>query len=300
MVFILLVIASCTLFMNFANGSADAYYSKFTSSKQNSLIIGSSRASQDVRPKIISSVLDSKPIYNYAFTILHSPYGKAYYNSVVKKVSTTKTDGIFILCVNPWTISTLKKHIDDSTYFRENNSFIDNTNWVNIKPNAEYIIESYEQRNIQLLLNRYRKGSYETLNVSKDGWLQVKLEKNDFNQKRRTQLKMETYYEHLKTYDGFSNIRLSYLKKTIDYLKQYGQVFMVRLPVNDEMMLIEKHLVSIFDERMEGLSKEFEINYINFTPLRSNFSYLDGHHLDSNSSVVFSEILAKEIKRLQL
>jgi hypothetical protein len=299
-VFVSLVLVSCALFMGFANGSADAFYSKFTSSKQSSLIIGSSRASQDVRPKIISDVLDGKPIYNYAFTILHSPYGKAYYTSIIKKVDTTKTDGIFILCVNPWTISTLKKHIHDTTFFRENNSFVDNTNWVNLKPNAEYIIESYEQRNIQLLLNRYRKGSFETINVSKDGWLQVTIEENDFNRKKRTQLKMQTYHEHLNNYAGFSNVRWRYLKKTIDYLKQYGQVFTVRLPVNDEMILIEKQLVENFDERMEALSKEFEINYLNFTPMRSNFNYVDGHHLDNVSSAIFSEILTKEIKRLQL
>ena len=46
------------------------------------------------------------------------------------------------------------------------------------------------------------------------------------------------------------------LKKTIQFLKSHGDVYMVRVPVSNEMFLIENQLVSNFDESMLKISQE--------------------------------------------
>lgn len=106
--FISVLLASFFMVFSMADGATDAFYSKFASPKQTSLIVGSSRAAQGIHPHIIDSVYGSQNIYNYAFTISGTPYGKAYYNSIVRKLNKTSKNGVFIIGVTPLTLSEYK------------------------------------------------------------------------------------------------------------------------------------------------------------------------------------------------
>ena len=148
---------SCFAIFSLADGSTDAFYVKFTTPKQSSLIIGSSRAAQGLIPNIIVEKQADNKLYNYAFTI-HTPYGKAYYNSIEKKLDHQSKDGLFLVCVNPWTLSSMTKNSEDSLHIRELGSFIEETHFVHMKPNIEYLIESFAGRNLDILMNKKKKG----------------------------------------------------------------------------------------------------------------------------------------------
>ena len=83
--------------------------------------------------------------------------------------------------------------------------------------------------------------------------------------------------ERLKKMDK-SEVRIDSLIETIDYLDGYGNVFLVRLPVNKEILKIENEYWNGFDAKMESISTLKQIPYINLTDF-SNFKTHDGHHL---------------------
>lgn len=289
----------CFLLILLADGSADESYLKFTSSKQESLIIGSSRAGQGLQPNILNETL-GLTFYNYAFSIRNSPYGKPYFRSIKKKVDTKTTTGRFIVCVNPWTISSTTIDPEDNLHFREIGSAIDLTNFVSINPNVEYIVESYQQKNMNFILKKFRKGDYQTFFVHDDGWLEVVIESDMFPTKERTQNKINSYKDKLENeYSGVSLNRLQYLEKTIEFLKPKGKVYLLRIPVNNEMLEIENQLISDFDKKMESISESFNINYINEMPNRNQYEYTDGHHLTIDSGKRFSKVIAKRILEIE-
>ncbi|TXE17115.1 hypothetical protein ES692_10680 [Psychroserpens burtonensis] len=63
------------------DGYSDSFYINFTTPKQSSLILGTSRAAQGLQPKIFDTIL-KKQFSNYSFTVLHSPFGETYLNSI--------------------------------------------------------------------------------------------------------------------------------------------------------------------------------------------------------------------------
>ncbi|HLV40385.1 hypothetical protein [Xanthomarina sp.] len=103
--FLFVLIASFFVVFSMADGTTDAFYKKLSSQKQTSLIVGSSRAAQGIHPNIIDSVYGSNSIYNYGFTISASPYGKAYYTSILSKLKRKEEKGVFIIAVTPWSLS---------------------------------------------------------------------------------------------------------------------------------------------------------------------------------------------------
>lgn len=84
--FLFILLASFFMVFSMADGTTDAFYNKFSSPKQASLIVGGSRVAQGIQPNIIDSVYGSNNIYNYGFTISGTPYGEAYYKSISRKL----------------------------------------------------------------------------------------------------------------------------------------------------------------------------------------------------------------------
>ncbi|TVZ59165.1 hypothetical protein NA63_1690 [Flavobacteriaceae bacterium MAR_2010_105] len=295
--FLSIFLATCLGVFSFADGSTDAFYEKFTTPKQQSLVIGSSRAAQGIIPKVMNDSLGVSPLYNYAFTIAHTAFGRPYYNSIKRKLDPRSKSGLFLVCVNPWTVSSLRKYENDSLHYREEGSFIENTHFVSFKPNIEYLMESFQSKNIDILTNKYRKGEYQTFFVEDDGWLRVTIESDMISIQKRTESKLKVYTKKLTQYSGLSDYRMTYLKKTIALLQQHGSVYLVRLPVNDEMLSIEQQLVPDFDSKMDQLSTHFSIPYFNSIPFRHLYSYTDSNHLDIPSAEAFSTMLGEFIMK---
>ena len=111
---------------------------------------------------------------------------------------------------------------------------------------------------------------------------------------RRTNSTLVEYQNYLSLYQ-FSKVRLDYLSNTIDFLKQYGHVYLVRLPLSPQLMEIENQLAPNFSELLQ-ISTEKSAGYLDLTSKNSLFSYTDGVHLSAKSSKLVSEKIALWIK----
>jgi hypothetical protein len=289
-IFVLITGLSFLLILCQADGRSDALYLRFTTKPQTNLIIGTSRAAQGLQPKIFDEVLKKEdPFFNYAFTLAQSPFGSVYLNSIQKKLDTTKKKGTFIISVDPWTICSDTKDPNDSTNFREASLALANTTNVNTKPNLGYLYHNFGGKYHQILFPVNSK-----MYLHEDGWLEMNLRTDTATIHQRTLKKMKDYRFNVLPKYKFSSLRLQYLLKTIQYLNNYGDVFLVRIPVSEEMMTIENELMPNFDSKIRAailLSKD----YLDLTKENSSFTYTDGNHLYKKSGAVVSEKIANWI-----
>ncbi|MBL4650135.1 MAG: hypothetical protein JKY03_10415 [Aureispira sp.] len=290
-IFILITGVSFLLILCQADGRSDAFYLKFTTKKQTNLIIGTSRAAQGLQPDLFDEILKKEqPFFNYAFTLAQSPFGSVYLNSIQKKLDTTKTNGTFIVTVDPWTICSETENPNDSTNFREASLALANTTNVNIKPNLGYLYHNFGGKYHQILFPVNSK-----MYLHEDGWLEMNLRRDTATINKRTLKKMKEYRFNVLPKYKFSPLRLQYLLKTIQYLNNYGEVFLVRIPVSEKMMEIENELILDLDSKIKEailLSKK----YLDLTKENSSFTYTDGNHLYKESGAVVSKKIANWIK----
>ncbi len=276
-----------------ADGNSDGHYVKFTSPRQSSLILGTSKAAQGLQPKIMNHFLGRKDIYNYSFTLGHSPYGPAYLESIKKKIKPDTQNGIFIVTVDPYSLSSQLKNPDDLASFRENGRFIEDIKFVNKNPNLEYLIWHYPKQYIYLITSKLNYVNDDFLH--NDGWEEVNVSMKEEILKERISGKLKEYSKNLSSYK-FSQVRYLYLEKTIHFLQQHGKVYLVRLPVSKPFLEMENSVMLNFDHIMENLSINNNIPFLNFTAESSEYEYTDGNHLYKTSGAMVSQKIAKWIK----
>lgn len=274
-----------------AGGYTDPFYVRFTTPKQKNLIIGTSRAAQGLQPEIFNSILYTD-IYNYAFTISHSPFGKIYYESILRKHNKVE-NGVFIITVDPWSISSWTENPNDLTKFRENQLCLSNTKCVSCNPNYEYLYKNLKGKYKDII------SPSENMYLHKNGWLEIKVIKMDsISVYRRITNKVKTYRTQHMPRTKFSDERLDYLLKTIKYFKDYGRVYLVRLPIHKSMMAIENELMPQFDSVINN-AIELSDGYLDLTIKNDAFTYTDGNHLYKESGKEVSELIANWIKSIE-
>ena len=283
--FLLLTTAGFAYVLSFTDGESDPFYLRFTTPKQGNLILGTSKAAQALQPSIFRKIL-KKDFYNYSFTINMSPYGPIYLRSIKQKLDEQMKNGIFILTVDPWSISSTSKDPNDSSNFRENELALGNTPYVNMKPNYFYLIQNYERKYHHIFLP-----NVSDMFLHDDGWLEVTVPQDTAVGRRK---KMIGYRNGILPNYQFSDLRVQYLKKMILYLKDFGEVYLVRLPIHSDMMKIEQMLMPDFDIQLEG-AVDLATGYLDLTKRNNEFHYTDGVHLHSTSGFVVSEKIANWI-----
>lgn len=289
MLFFLMAIGIFSL----ADGNSDGHYAKFTSPRQSSLILGTSKAAQGLQPTIMNEVLERKDIYNYSFTLGHSPYGPAYLESIKRKIDPDTRNGIYIVTVDPYSLSSRLKNPDDLENFRENGRFVEDIKYVNNNPNFEYLLWHYPKQYIYLITSKLNYVNDDFLHA--DGWEEVNVSMKKSVVKERVTGKLRSYNKMLPTYN-FSKVRISYLEKTIQFLQQHGKVYLVRLPVSEPFLEMENAVTKSFDLKMENLSVLNNITFLNLTTQASEYEYTDGNHLYKTSGAKVSRKIAKWIK----
>ncbi len=275
-----------------ANGYTDPFYIRFTTPKQNSLIIGTSRAAQGLQPKIVDPIL-KVDISNYSFTVAHSPFGKTYLNSIKKKVNKNSKKGIFIIAVDPWSIASFTKTPNDSLLFRELRLALKNMWMVSLNPNPIYIMNNWNKKYYKLLTNKKSK-----VFLHNDGWLEVNVNLSPVSVSRNITKKVSTYRKNILPKAKFSENRFNYLKQTILFLKKHGDVFLVRLPIHPKIMEMENELMPNFNDRILEAIK-LSNGFLDLTSKNSDFNYTDGNHLHKNSGKEVSEITANWIYNIK-
>ncbi|MBS1510057.1 MAG: hypothetical protein JST86_04405 [Bacteroidetes bacterium] len=295
--FFLLLVTAAMLFVFFiADGKSDAYYLRFTTPQQHSLIIGTSRAAQGLQPEVFDSIVyahNEHHFFNYAFTITDSPFGEAYYESIQHKLAEGVRDGIFIVTVDPWSLSSNTTDPNDSVNFHENKGFMGKTKYVNLNPNIPYLVQSYGEPYVNII--RKWKSSTDLL-LHKDGWLQVDVPMDSPSVAKRLQNKINDYRMNFLPNFHFSTVRFNYFQKTLSYLQQHGKVYLVRLPIHPEISKIEDELMPDFEEKVNAVAATLHIPYLDFRTMDNHYQYVDGNHLYQSSGKEVSETIAGWIK----
>jgi len=288
-----------------ADGNSDGFYARLSSGKQSSLIIGTSRAAQGILPKEINEELSLDPkLYNFSFSLDNSPFGEVYLKAIKSKLKKNTNDGIFIVAVNPWSIA---EDTDDKSKKIDSKSLLFNLNRTSGKPNLEYLVKNYKRGWGNILIKKFEtrilqrlqkdnsklKGS--SMFVHEDGWLEVSTSIEPSYLANNIEKKTKTYIDALGTHK-FSDYRYNYLVKTIEFLQERGTVYLVRLPVHDKLIQIEKQLMPEFDSKMNSIGLEKNIEYLNFLPKAENYVYTDGNHLYKTSAKLVSQEIAEYIK----
>ena len=161
-----------------------------------------------------------------------------------------------------------------------------------LSPNIEYFFGGYENVNFHLLLNKLvlqKKAS-----INEGGRLVVNLPYDSAAINERVKEKLEMYNK-IRQERHFDSVRVHKLVETIDFLKQKGEVFLVRMPIAEEMLALEKTIAPEFDNLVNKLSRDHNILYLNYSCLSDKYLTNDGNHLHENYSHDFTSILANDI-----
>ena len=272
------------------DGRSDFYYLKFTSPQQQSLILGTSEAAQGLLPKAFNSEFQENNfdfhIYNYAFTRIFSPYGKHYLNSIKKKLDPNSKDGIFILSVTPWSIS-VSNDLEDEAFFPEAESMIVKVKDVCRNPNFEYLVKCYSKPYYKLFIKN------DVYCLNSDGWSEVSPPMDSESIEGRTKKKMVKLSSEIKEYK-LSQIRLSGLVETINFLKNHGKIFLVAMPVDKRIHEINLKYLPTFEHLISELGDSLSVPFLDYS---KDFTYktTDGYHLYKDDGKRFSEKVANDI-----
>jgi len=280
----------------------DPFYLRFTTGQHASMIVGTSRAAQGILPEVLNRELNGEytTITNFSFTVANSPYGEVYLKAIQQKLDTNKQtkENIFIVAVDTWAVSTKNNPADDVALYRENNLFLAKMTTIGKagKPNLEYLSRGYSESWGKIL---YRPiTTKRRMCLHEDGWLEVNVPMSEAAIQKRQAAKIKDYANFVKDY-SLSGNRLYQLEQTIDYLKKYGDVVLLRLPICAEIYTIEKQLVPDFDEKMCLLSQKYTVPYWSFTDKLSEYIYTDGNHLYKDSGRKISREIAQMIQQNQ-
>lgn len=279
-------------------GHLDTYYTRLTTTKAPSLIIGTSRAAQGILPVMFKDI--APEMQNFAFTIMHTPFGPTYLDLISRKIDKDTRDGLFIIAVDPWSVSSLSRKETKTGELRENTVFTSKISLVNFNPNLEYILRYYSKPFytifVQEIYDIVIKGTPDT-KLHKDGWLEVNVPIDPVSIRKRMPGKLKVYQNYLKE-AAIQPIRLRSLEQTIQLLNKHGNVFLVRLPVSKEMEQIENQYSPDFDKMMERLANKHRVNYLNYFNDSGEYLTVDGNHLYKESGKAISLKLARDIKQL--
>lgn len=306
--FLLKIILFCTVFIGtyfffidkLSKNFVDENYAKFTY-KAEGLVMGVSRANQGISPEILTHTLkgenSSYSIVNFAFDGYQSFYGKVYLNAIKKKLKDNSTNGIFILSVNPGSFSVQKNMENDTILQMDENLILGKISRFNDNPNYNYIINCYSNSLYNCFLN---DNKFSNLIAHSNGWKEIKKQTKEYtiSSTEVTQWKNETLkkYSELANTKSFNKTRFNYLIKTIAYLKGKGKVFLVRMPIDKEVLRLENNNWKDFDFEFDSIAKANNIPYFNYSANNANLKTYDGSHLFSKSAKDFSNILSNDIK----
>jgi hypothetical protein len=292
------------------HGYVDAFYARFAAPPASSLVLGTSRAAQAIKPGVLAARLGAQyegPWLNYAFTLAESPYGPGYLSSIQRKLAPGTRHGLFVLAVDPWSLSLPKevKYRGPTSFFKkgekvvifpEEKSMVSQLASVSQSPNLDYLAHYLHKPFYQLLLQTDTARVVERLHP--DGWLEIALPPPTANPtllQQRTAEKLATY-RALAASSQLAGIRLAYLKRTIAYLRQHGQVALVRLPTGPQMAAIEASYQPGFDRTMRELAQASSVPYLNYLALP--YPTNDGNHLTRGAAEQLSQRLADDLARV--
>jgi hypothetical protein len=279
----------------FIGGEDSNFYRRFTSPPAPSLVVGSSRCAQGIVPAVIneSELQFARPLYNYCFTNGNSPYGPYYLESIKNKLE-RGSNGLFLVEVNPWTLSVREKGISKNK-FREANRFIAEMEIVNnINPNLEYVIKRYNKTHYRTILNDVLGREGHSF-LKKSGWLRITVDMSKKKVEKRIKRKIKSYREIAEKW-SLSAKRIGYFGETVSFLNEHGRVFVVRMPVSKEMLELEQTYAPTFDSTVDSVVTASGGTYLDCSEDSGQYQTTDGNHLWQNDARRFTRTMIDSLK----
>jgi hypothetical protein len=279
--------------------SPDPFYYKVATPKAHALILGTSRASQGIKPSVFNDCgLDFEgPMLNFAFTEGTASPGPWYYGAAKRKLDPNTNHGLFIIEVSPRSLSvpnTKDKQPDSVDNFKEKRHFPATLSTVSMHPNFEYLFENYSDHLYTLFTDIFARRQYSVLH--KDGWLEVLWRpKSDEQLASRIDDRVKALSKEFSS-AHFSKLRLQYLRDFVHYLKQYGRVVVVRLPSSEKYYSVEKASAPRFEDDVGQAMADAGVEYYSFAAEWADYKTNDGAHLQAPYAEKFSRRLLAAIK----
>lgn len=277
----------------------DWVFTKFASPPSPSLILGSSRGLQGLRPEVFnaSDLGFAKSMYNFCFTVLPTKYGPAYFRQIVAKVQPGTRDGLFILDVAPLSLAN-----DTGSALNDTGSFVENSTYMNLRNGVsgpfrfEYLIKYFIDPYYTLLWSKALSRRL-PMAVSTEGWLDVRPPPMDsVSLDRRIRAKVRNQVQEHLSRQAFSERRASYLALIIAYLSERGKVIVVRLPVAPELLAAENEYFPAFDSLLAAMASHLPFRYINLTQSDLRNRTIDGNHLHRDAARAASKMLIDSLR----
>lgn len=296
----MLVISYLFLVNKLSHGPVDMYYSKFTQQGEN-LILGLSRADQGIVPSILKEELETEYLADayVNFASNQSFYGEVYLNAIKNKIDPGIKNGLFILSVSPGSFTGPKKSGEKELVMMDNYSIMGKTDDFSSNPNYRYIMNCYNEPLYNALV---KNRSWENLISHADGWnevrmvsMQMNIDNEDIEFWKAQNLSF--YNRKLRTEIPKAHREKSF-EDTIEFLKKYGLVLMVRLPADADIIALENENWVNFNQQIEGIARKHHIHYLDYSEGFEGFKTYDGSHMPSESARKFTRLLATDIRAI--
>lgn len=276
---------------SYADGNTDDNYMHFAVKKPQNIILGDSRGSQ----AIVSGVLKNKlstDFDNFSLNIVQSPYGQVYFKALKRKLDPETKNGIFILTVNPWSVS-LSKSIKKEKDFPEELSPLNDMHFYDWSPNYEYLLKHYTRSWFKIYTERAEVGRSNTF-LHNDGWLEVNIDMNADSVAMRTH-KKTMFYNDLANVVELSPERLEAFNEIINYLRTKGSVYIVRIPASKNLTAIENKKYPHFSKLLQDIAHQQNIRVFDFSKNYADYDYTDGNHMYKESGKKLTSQIADSI-----
>lgn len=279
----------------FLRGETDEAYLRIASPAQSSLILGTSRAAQGIYPQSFArcASFHDGEIFNFAFTSATSPWGPAYLQAIESKLIPDPNDkpGLFILEVSP--IAFAAKGEEG---LRESNAFLARLHSVTISPNIEYPFYQAD-RGVDIIegLLQLARGAVRK-RLHPNGWLEITLNEGKSSFADRLARKLAQNKASFEATRD-SPIRWEYLGRTVERLRERGNVALVRLPMHPEMLAQENVYHPDFGKRVTALARALDIPYVDLTDLNGSTMTTDGSHIAKASAPQVTSELVDRLPR---
>ncbi|WP_136481123.1 hypothetical protein [Cognatitamlana onchidii] len=292
LLFFILVTSITTIILITCGGYVDYFYEKFTTPKSSSFILGDSRSMQGIQPRVIDDYFKQDtyelPMTNYSFTISQIAYGPSYAESIRRKLDLNTKNGLFIITVNPWVLSSRPGFDETKGEFFEENMPPHNMTFVDHNPNFEYLLKNFNYFHFKAIIRRSSK-------MHKDGWLEESNLPKDDTTLNLWKEKQISIYESFSEQWKKSQFRLDSLKELAMLLDAHGDVVFLRLPIDTKILEIENVYWEQFNKDIIEISKKSEVDYIDFSKSSGVYKTYDGNHLDKYGGVDFTKALCDSI-----
>jgi hypothetical protein len=281
-----------------SSSDVDEHYYKFTQ-EAGGLILGISRAGEGIDPSILDRELNvtgtKGPIVNFALNKYQSPYGEVYLKAVEKKIM-GREGGVYVLSIAPGNFMS-------PTYLNEQE-----LKEMDQKMSIGKIDNFTKAPNYSYIANCYSKPLYTALDLEasnnpvfhQNGWQEAKLESPGFSitpelMKHWKSMNLREYRRIIKR-EKVSPYRIDHFKRILEYLQSKGNVFIVRLPTDCEIIADENSFWPEFDRDFNAIAQQYQVPFFNYSERCDQYVYYDGSHMESESARRFTSGLAEDIK----